>query len=112
MNNTNIPVERLIIYRFSGKDGKQIEKVFDIPNGNTSYSFTSLLVSLRAHLSLEFGHNNEPDIEEVRISHNGDITYVDAVEKPRLQIYALNYNIIRVPGCMTLPPQKPLWPWW
>lgn len=97
VNDVRVSANKKIIYRFPGKAGVIKETTFDIPSGTTSYPFLNLVVSLNAYMRLEHGPRT-PDIEEVRVTdnENGDII-VEAVEKPRLEIFAISYNRISPP---------------
>lgn len=96
-----IQVKRKIKYIFD-KDGKSIEKVFDVPEGVTSYPEQMLKVSLNAYIMLEHKDSQStPEIDRINVFNFEDITHVTCLYKsnkpPQLEIYALNYNFIR-PG--------------
>jgi hypothetical protein len=94
-----IPVKKTIIYSFYMKD-KQFEKPFDVPEGVTSYPKLSLLVSLSAHIRLEWNRNSDtPELASIWTEDKGDVTYVYPIfKKGNLEIYTSTYNIIRIHG--------------
>lgn len=93
-----VNVKRKIVYVFPGRDGKDLEVPFDVPEGVTSYPEQSLKVSLYAHINLE--HNRDPKAPfplDVWTKDEGEVTYVRGIYKHQvegLEVRALTFNFI------------------